>query len=437
MHQTPSSYSAGRRNFLESSAVAAIAASVFPGESQAAANSSVDERPIVVGVMGASRGAALASVFGSLPGVELRYVCDVDSNRVKALQESMSMKLQKPVQAVTDFRKILDDPGVDALLCAAPNHWHAPAGILACAAGKHCYVEKPCSHNPREGELLVEAARKHKRCVQMGNQRRSSPAIREAMQLLHTGAIGRVYYSRSWYAATRGTIGKGTPAPIPPHIDYELWQGPAPDAPFTSNRLHYNWHWVWHFGNGELGNNGIHSIDLSRWGLGVDYPTRVVSSGGRYAFQDDQETADTHVVSFEFPDRRQITWECLSCNRHGMDGSGFGVNFLGENGALKLNDSGYVILDAKGRETARKDGSDGMKAHAENFIEAIRRNDPSLLNSEIEQGHKSTLLCHLGNIAHRTGDALHCDPTNGQVQNNPEAMKLWSREYRSGWEPKV
>ncbi|MFN9288516.1 MAG: Gfo/Idh/MocA family protein, partial [Planctomyces sp.] len=340
--------SKSRRGFFGQAGLMTAAASVWDSSSRA--DEPGDQRPVVVGVMGASRGSALAEVFGRLPGVEVRYVCDVDQNRVQALQESLAAKLEKPVRAVGDFRQILDDPAVDALICAAPNHWHAPAGILACAAGKHAYVEKPCSHNPQEGELLVQAARKSGKCVQMGNQRRSSPTIQKAMQRLAENAIGRVYYSRSWYAATRGSIGTGTPAPVPPHIDYELWQGPATRQPFTSNRLHYNWHWVWHYGNGELGNNGIHSIDLSRWGLQVDYPVRVVSSGGRYAFADDQQTADTQVVSFEFPDRRQIVWECLSCNRHGMDGSGFGVSFHGEEGSMKLNDSGYTILDARGKE---------------------------------------------------------------------------------------
>lgn len=426
--------SESRRAFLHSGTAASLATAMFV-TSDAAADESQER--IVVGVMGASRGSALAEVFGRLPGVEVRYVCDVDSNRLKALQESLSAKLETPVKGVGDFRRILDDSAVHALICAAPNHWHAPASILACSAGKHAYVEKPCSHTPHEGELLIQAARQHKRCVQMGNQRRSSSTIREAMQLLQDKTIGNVYYSRSWYAANRGTIGKGTPAPVPPHVDYELWQGPAPRQPFTSNRLHYNWHWVWHYGNGELGNNGIHSIDLSRWGLGVDYPTRVVSSGGRYAFDDDQQTADTHVVSFEFPDKRQITWECLSCNRDGMDGTGFGVSFHGDRGTLKLNDSGYTVLDEKGREVRRKEGSDGMRAHAENFITAIRQNNPALLNSEIEEGHKSTLLCHLGNIAHRTGDSLKCDAANGQIQGNADAMKLWTRDYEPGWEPRV
>jgi len=429
---TLSSEGSSRRVFLSATAAAAAATTVA---SASAAPSPAEK--VVIGVMGVSRGSALANVFASLPDVEVRYVCDTDQNRLNAFQESLAKKVSYEVKGVQDFRRILDDAEVDALVCAAPNHWHAPASILACVAGKHVYVEKPCSHNAREGELLIEAARKYKRCVQMGNQRRSGDKITEAMQLLHSGRIGRVYYSRSWYAATRGPIGTGTPAEVPPHIDYDLWQGPAPRQPFTSNRLHYNWHWVWHYGNGELGNNGIHSIDLSRWGLQVDYPTRVVSSGGRWVFDDDQQTADTHVVSFEFPGEKQIVWECLSCNRYGMDGTGFGATFHGEKGTLRLSEWGYKLFDEKGKETETVNGSDGLKAHIENFVAAVRANDSGLLHSEIEEGHKSTLLCHLGNIAHRTGDSLKCDPANGRILSNDEAMKLWSREYEPGWEPKV
>jgi predicted dehydrogenase len=399
--------------------------------------SSAVKDKVVVGVMGVNRGSALAQIFSSLPDVELRYVCDVDKTRLAAYQESLAKTVDYEVKGVVDFRRILDDPEVDALICAAPNHWHAPASILACSAGKHAYVEKPCCHNPREGELLIEAARKYKRCVQMGNQRRSGDKLKEAMTLLHEGRIGRVYYSRSWYAATRGPIGTGTPTEVPPNIDYDLWQGPAPRQPFTSNRLHYNWHWFWHYGNGELGNNGIHSIDLSRWGLQVDFPTRVVSSGGRYVFDDDQETADTHVVSFEFPGKKQIVWECLSCNRYGMDGTGFGASFHGDKGTLLMDGWGYRIQDEKGREVAKVSGTDGLKAHIENFISAVHASDPSVLNSEIEEGHKSTLLCHLGNIAHRTGDSLKCDASNGHILNNPSAQELWTRTYEPGWEPQV
>ncbi len=425
-----------RRSFLANAAAVSATTSLI-AQSQPAAALTSSKAKVVVGVMGISRGSALAEIFSSLPEVEVRYVCDTDSKRLETFQKSFSKTAGYEVKAVGDFRRILDDTEVDALICAAPNHWHAPASILACSAGKHVYVEKPCCHNPREGELLIEAARKNKRCVQMGNQRRSGDKIGEAMKLLHDEKLGRVYYSRSWYAANRGPIGTGTPAEVPPNIDYELWQGPAPRQPFTSNRLHYNWHWVWHYGNGELGNNGIHSIDLSRWGLQVDYPIRVVSSGGRYVFDDDQQTADTHMVSFEFPGEKQIVWECLSCNQYGLDGSGFGATFHGDKGTLKLNEWGYKLFDAKGKETSNVSGTDATKSHIENFVAAIRSNDPSMLNSEIEEGHKSTLLCHLGNIAHRTGDSLKCDPSNGHIQNNDKAMKLWSRQYEPGWEPRV
>lgn len=431
----PADPGSSRRHFLASAAAASAAASSLNSSQASPRISGVDK--VIVGVMGVNRGSALAQIFTSLPDVEVRYVCDVDSKRLEDFRATLSMKVDYEVKGVIDFRRILDDPDVDVLVCAAPNHWHAPASILACSSDKHVYVEKPCSHNPREGELLIEAARKNKRCVQMGNQRRSGDKITEAMKLLHEGRIGRVYYSRSWYAATRGPIGMGTPAAIPPELDYELWQGPAPRQLLTSNKLHYNWHWFWHYGNGELGNNGIHSIDLSRWGLQVDYPVRVVSSGGRYGFNDDQQTADTHFVSFEFPGEKQIVWECLSCNRYGMDGTGFGATFHGEKGTLRLSEWGYKLFDEKGKEVEDVPGTDGLRPHIENFIAAVRANDPTMLHSEIEEGHKSTLLCHLGNIAHRTGDSLTCDPANGHIQKNEAAMKLWTRDYEPGWEPRV
>ena len=422
-----------RRSFLRTSAVATAGAAAATKTVAGVIGQAAEN--IIVGVMGVSRGSALAQQFAAIPGFEIRYLCDVDSKRLAAFQESFAKTVDYEVKTVGDFRRMLDDPQLDVMVCAAPNHWHAPASIMACQAGKHVYVEKPCSHNAREGEMLIDAARRHKRCVQMGNQRRSGEKIIEAMSLLHEGRIGKVYYSRSWYAANRGPIGVGTPAEVPPNIDYELWQGPAPRQPYTSNRLHYNWHWVWNYGNGELGNNGIHSIDLSRWGLQVDYPVRVVSSGGRYCFDDDQQTADTHVVSFEFEGKKQIVWECLSCNRYGLDGSGFGATFHGDNGTLRLNEWGYKIYDEKAKEVASVDGTDGLKAHIENFLDAVRNDDPTRLHSEIEEGHKSTLLCHLGNIAHRTGDSLHCDPASGHVINNDNAMKFWQRDYEPGWAP--
>lgn len=430
MHSSSSGSASSRRTFLAAATatVAATGATLSP-----AAQSPSDERTIRVGVMGLSRGMALARTFSRLPGVEVAWLCDVDPTRIKRAADSLREQVDYEIRTTADFEEILADDSVDALLCAAPNHWHAPAAVLACAAGKHVYVEKPCSHNPYEGELLVAASRKHGRCVQMGNQRRSSPSLQTAMNMLHEGRIGDVHYSRSWYANQRGTIGTGEPTDPPAGLDYDAWQGPAPRLPFVSNRLHYNWHWNWHFGNGELGNNGVHSIDLSRWGLQVEFPERVVSSGGRYWFADDQQTPDTHIVSFEFDDGRQIIWEGLSCNRHGLDGSQFGASFHGTDGALTLTSSGYTFFDRKGKPQETDKGSVGDAEHAQNFVTAIRNDDPESLNSEISEGHRSTLLCHLGNIAQRTGAALTCDSANGHILDNDQAAALWQREYSGDW----
>ncbi len=423
-----------RREFLNRTATggAAVALTVSRGSATAAESPS---RRVVVGVMGLSRGRTLAVGFAQQSGVEVRYVCDVDSKRAGIAADAVRKAGGKSVQPIGDFRRILEDDSVDALVCAAPNHWHAPATILACTAGKHVYVEKPCCHNPREGELMVEAARKGKRAVQMGSQRRSSSGAIEAVKQLREGVIGRVYQVRSWYQNARGSIGRGKPASVPANLDYELWQGPAPRVPYLDNRVPYNWHWFWHWGNGEVGNNGVHTLDLCRWGLGVDYPIRVTSSGGRYRFEDDQETPDTHTVCFEFEGRRSISWQGLSCNRHR---GGF-VTFYGEDGALDLQGNGsFTIYDSRDKEVKKHKGlTRGDSEHLANFLAAIRNDEPLSLNAEIEKGAKSTLLCHLGNIAHRTGHTLNCDPQNGHIIGDDKAMALWTREYEPGWEPNV
>ena len=374
--------------------------------------------------------------FAKFPGVEVKYLCDVDSTRARACADTLVQHDVKRPETTTDFRHILDDKNVAALVCAAPNHWHGPATILACAAGKHVYVEKPCCHNPREGELMVAAARKHRRAVQMGSQLRSGPGIREAIQKLHEGVIGRIYLVRTSYRADRESMGRGQLAEVPSHLDYELWQGPAPRLPYLDNMVHYNWHWRWHWGNGELGNNGVHSLDLARWGLDVDFPVRVTSSGGRYHHQgDDQETPDTQTVCFEFEGDRQITWEVRSCNKHG---SGF-ATFYGDGGTLELGKHGeHQIYDLQEKKIEEAPGkSRGDTEHFTNFLNAIRGDQPLNLNAEIADGHQSTLLCHLGNIVHRTGRALNCSPQNGHPLGDPEAMALWSREYELAWEPVV
>lgn len=421
-----------RRSLLSSSAASAVIAAL-PSAARAQAPAPSDT--VTVGVMGLNRGMALCSTFASRPGVRLKYVCDVDSHRLASALKSLG-NLDQPPQSMHDFRAILDDPEVDALVVAAPNHWHAPASILACAAGKHVYVEKPCSHNPREGELLVQAARQHNRAVQMGSQRRSAPGFRTAIDLLQSGSIGRVYLARSFYNSARESIGIGKREPVPAPLDYDLWQGPAPRVPYVDNRIPYNWHWFWHWGNGELGNNGVHGLDICRWGLGVDFPIRVTSSGGRYHFQDDQQTPDTHTVCFEFDGGRMATWEGLSCNRH--DRNVAFVTFFGDGGSLELDYSGsFRIYDLNDKLVREEKSSYTDAIHVDNFLTAIREDKPLELNAEILDGHKSTLLCHLGNIAHRTGRTLSCSAENGHILGDADAMLLWSRDYEPGWEPMV
>jgi len=423
----------GRREFVvQSSTAAAIGMAAAAASSARAATSANDQ--IRVGIMGLGRGSALASAVESIPNAEIAYLCDVDSRRLATGLGKFGGKQSRKPQGVGDFRRILDDKSVDALIVAAPDHWHAPATILACSAGKHVYVEKPCCHNPREGELAIAAARKHDRIVQVGTQRRSWPVIIEAMDKLHTGEIGRVLYSRGWYANHRPSIGKGKPAPVPEWLDYSLWQGPAPERPFKDNYLHYFWHNFWHWGTGELGNNGVHALDMCRWGLGVDYPTRVISGGGKYRYDDDQQTPDTHTVTFEFGDKT-ILWEGLSWSPRGMEGETFGATFHGERGTIVLTGSGYAIYSLTNKETGKSTGPGGDEVHITDFFNSIRQQHPS--HADIAEGHKSTLLCHLGNIAYRTGRVLRCDPHNGHIQSDDEAMHLWAREYRPGWEPVV
>src|SRR5581483_9924175 len=423
-----------RREFFGVAASAGLSLGLSATAREVAAASSMDK--LVVGVMGnGGRGLALAKTFAQQPNVAVAYVCDVDQGRLAQATQAVGKVASKVPAAVGDFRRILDDKAVDALVIATCDHWHAPAAILACAAGKHVYVEKPCSHNPREGEWMVAAARKHGRLVQMGNQRRSWPWVQEAITQVRSGLLGRPYFAQAWYTSGRPSIGRGKTAPVHNGIDYDLWQGPAPRRPFRDNYLHYNWHWFWHWGNGELGNNGVHYVDICRWALGADFPSHVTSSGGRYRYDDDQETPDTHVVAFDFPGGKTLTWEGLSCNGFRPGGERDEMVITGEDGSLGITGGGYTLYDLKGQATKTVTGPGGDATHQANFLDAVR--GQARANSEIAEGHKSTLLCHLGNVAHRTGRALRCDPANGHILDDPEAMRLWTREYAPGWEPKV
>jgi len=426
--------SSTRRQFLNrTTVIAGVAAAAWKSVSVLRAADSPGEK-VVVGVMSCSgRGMSHMKALLQVPNVEIAYVCDVDSTRLTTGVREVMKKQAKEPKAVKDFRRILDDPDVHAITIATPNHWHAIAAIIACAAGKHVYVEKPGSHNAREGELMVAAARKHKRIVQMGNQRRSWPGMIEAVEKLRDGIIGRVFSARCWYVASRPTIGRGKPASPPESLDWTLWQGAAPERPYLDNIVHYNWHWRWHWGGGEMANNGIHSLDVARWGLGVEYPRRITYGGGRYHFDDDQETPDTGVATFDFGNVF-ISWDCSSC--HPRKGESLSTtNFYGEKGTLIVDGGGYKVFDPAGKQVAEGKGRGGDVEHFANFADAVRGKVKP--NSEIAEGQKSTLLCHLANLAWRVGHTINFDPRTRQIVGDDAAMRFWGREYREGWEPKV
>jgi len=428
-----------RRLFLKAGAALFAASAITPDRVTSglrAEETSSPNETIRIAVMGVNgRGLALTKGFLAAPHAEVVAVCDVDSRLTQRAAEVVAKEQTRPAALFTDIRRMLDDKSIDALVIAAPNHWHAPATIFGCAAGKHVYVEKPCSQTAEEGELAIAAARKHNRVVQMGSQRRSWPAVIQAVGEIQAGKIGEVHYARSWYNNRRGSIGVGNQTPVPAWLDWELWQGPAPRRPFVDNLVHYNWHWNWHWGNGELGNNGPHGLDVARWGLGVTFPSRVVAGGGKYRHQDDQTTPDTMMVTYDFPEGKTITWEGLSWSPLGPHDTGFGVSFHGTEGSIVVRDAGYVLFDIKNKQVDKQSGAAGDQDHLANFLDCIRTGARPA--ADIEDAHRSTLLCHLGNIAYRTQSALKTDPTNGHIIDNPQALALWGREYEKNWEPKV
>ncbi len=403
-----------------------------------------------IAMMGVNaRGKALANNFSMQPNAQITHICDVDKRAIDACMLEVQKRQKSVPKTQGDFRRALEDKDVDVLVVATPDHWHAPAAILASQAGKHVYLEKPCSHNPHEGELLLQAVKKYGNVIQMGNQRRSWPNVAAGIAELHGGIIGKPYFARTWYANNRPSIGVGQQIAVPEWLDYDLWQGPAPRKAYMDNYLHYNWHWFWHWGTGEALNNGIHFVDLARWGLQVDFPTKVTSTGGRFAYKDDWETPDTQNIGIEFADKSMISWEGRSCNGLPTDGATVGVIFYGEKGSLQINgNNGYSIFDLKGalvkqvkdntkvETSSLTNPSQQLDAiHIQNLFDAIKTGKS--LNSDIEGGYKSTLLVQLGNIAQRSGETLHIDPSTGRIKDKGIMKKYWSREYEKGWEPKV
>ena len=418
-----------RRAFLGTAGVALAAA----GTSARAGQSANDRvRVAVVGVR--SRGAEVAREFSRNKGAEVVAVCDIDDALFAKPIADIEKIGGKAPRAEKDFRRLLDDKGIDAIINATPDHWHALIAVLACQAGKDVYTEKPASHNVVEGRRMVQAARKYNRVVQLGTQRRSMDHVKDAIELVRSGGLGKVGMARAWIHQQRKPIGHGKPGAVPGGVDYALWQGPAPDRPFYPNRFHYNWHWFWNWGTGEIGNNGIHGLDVARWGLGVEAPLTVTSGGGKFVFDDDQEVPDTQIVTFEFPEAC-LVWEHRMWSKHGTEGHGFGIAFYGDKGTLIVDEKGWQVEDPDGGKPAKPLGgkaTNGVAAHVQNFLDCVRsRNRP---NADIETGHLSTRLCHLGNIAHRVGRKLSFDGPREAFKDAPDADKLLSRDYSSRFE---
>jgi len=397
-----------------------------------------------------SRGLALASNFAKQKNCEMTYLCDVDSRALVTCGAKIAEIAGNRVKTEKDIRKMLESKDFDAVFIATPDHWHAMAAILAMRAGKEVYLEKPCCYSPAEGEMLIQAEAKYKRVLQVGNQRRSWPNVVQGIQELKEGTIGRVYFGKSWYANQRLPIGIGRKVPVPEWLDWDLWQGPAPRVPYKDNIVHYNWHWFWHWGLGEALANGVHTMDLLRWGMGLDYPTLVTSVGGRYAYSnDDWEVPDTQVISMQFPNRTALTWEDHSCNPHKLEGESVGVMFYGEKGTLVIGGGNeYQVYDRKDilvkevKSDIKADPTDTMNPsekldalHFQNFFNAIRRGEK--LNSGMEPNHKSNLLIQLGIIAQRLGRSLKIDAASGRILDDAEAMTHWTRKYEKGWEVTV
>ena len=439
-----------RREFISRSALTGGAMLWGTHRAWAGANNRV--RVAVIGIHG--MGQTHIKEFAALPDVEVAALCDVDANLFPEVIEKHFTKAGRPrPKTYTDLRRLYDDKEIDAVTILTPNHWHALAGIWAMQAGKHVRIAKPCCHNMFEGRKLVEAARKYNNViVQDGCEQRSNPCAQTMAEFLQGGGLGEVYLAKGMCYKWRKPIGHFADEPVPKGVDYNLWLGPAPERPFNQNRFHYNWHWNWEYGNGDIGNQGVHEMDIARWGLGVKLPTKVCVMGGHFMFNDDQQTPNVLMAMFEFPnpagggDKKKILqFEVRGwiTNREGFsegvkeagntymtsDRNNVGNLFYGSKGYMAKNLTEWRVSLGEKREAGPT--GKGMGNHYAAFISAIRDHNPKATNTSIEEGFYSCALGHLANISHRLGRSLDFDPATLRFPHDEEANRMLTREYRA------
>ena len=445
-----------RRNFLKHAAIGAATAGVVFSDTASAMSAKSYSRVIgandriYVAIQGLGRryGGYIESIAQKKNNVELLYLCDVmKSQRDKAAANFAKSIKNKPILE-NDIRKIFEDKKVNAIFMATPDHWHTPGACMAMEAGKHVYLEKPCSHNGREGELVVAFQKKYDKVVQMGNQQRSSLETQEIIKDIHDGAIGNAYKAVAFYTNKRGAVPVPKKSTPPEGLDWDLFQGPAPRKSYEHDTWNYNWHWYgWDYGTAEMGNNATHELDIARWALDVKYPEHVDVSSGKYQFIDDGWSMyDTMEATFQFANNRVIKWDGRSRNNYDTYGAGRGTIIYGSNGSVFVNRSGYQRYDLAGKlvKDSKSTGQEGGVAlggggdmttrHAVNFFETIRGKEE--LTSPIEQGSISQHLTHYANISSRIGKSFDIDENSGRIYDR-EAMKYWGRSYEPGWEPKL
>ncbi|MEQ9375003.1 MAG: Gfo/Idh/MocA family oxidoreductase [Imperialibacter sp.] len=436
-----------RREFIKKTAVAGSVAFALPTimpSSVFGANDRINAA--VLGVNG--RGKSHIKSFMVQDNVQITHLCDPDMPLLKKRQAEFKETYKKDVLLEQDVRKIIDNKDIDVISIAMPNHWHALATIWACQAGKDVYVEKPGSHNIWEGRKMVEAAHKYDRIVQHGVQLRSSPAINKAIDLMRNGYLGKVYMSRGLVFRWRPSIGDQGFSPVPEGLDYDLWTGPAGKRAFTKNLVHYNWHWAWDYGNGDVGNQGIHETDLCMWGLDVGLPTKITSMGGKFLWDDAKEVPEVLTSIYNYPEEGKIIqFEVRPWCTNTEDGATVGNIFYGEKGILVVDGYDKFKTYMGQDRTLGESGDDGMASgtgmdrgdggtdgHFKNFIEAVRKRDRSVQNGPVETAHLASGLAHLGNIAYRLDRVLTFNPSSETFVNDPEADKMLKRNYRKGFE---